>query len=74
MQYQIGSTPDHAQDRYRGQPPYKKQVLPFLPPVYPTSLLQSYKSMECFTLLKFLINEVFNSFKDHPWVRRLKPI
>jgi len=62
--------PDYTQDRHRRQPPYKKQALPILSP----SARRSYRSMECFTPLNFPINKVFNTFKDHPWVRCRKLI
>jgi len=51
----------HAQDRNRGQPAFKRQALPILSP----NSLRTYKAMEQhFTLLRFLINEVFNTIKD----------
>jgi len=61
--------PDHAPDQHRGQPPYKKQALPIMP----SSSIRSYISAERFIPLKLPIDEVFNTFKDQPWVRRPKP-
>ena len=60
----IREASNHAPDRHRGQPPYKKQVLPILSP----SPLQSYKPTQHFTPLKFPINKMFNTFKDQLWV------
>jgi len=51
---------DHIQDRFWGQPTRKRQALPILPP----NPLWDHRSMEHFTLLKLLINEVFNTIKD----------
>ena len=48
-----------------GGPAFKKQVLPILPP----HSLRTYNPMEQhFTPLKLPINEVFNVFKDQPWL------
>ena len=60
----------HAQDRNEGQPAYKRQTLQVLSP----SSLQAYKPIEIFTPLKLCINEVFNTIKDQPWVKRSGPI
>ena len=38
------------------------------------SPLRAYKSIEQFTLLRLSINEVFNTIKDQPWIRRPTPI
>jgi len=51
---------DHIQDRFWGQSTHKRQAFPILPP----NPLWDYRSMEHFTLLKLLINEVFNTIKD----------
>jgi len=40
----------------------------------PSSPIQDYRSAERFTPLKLSINEVFNTFKDQPWVRHSKLI
>jgi len=62
--------PDHAQDRHRGQPAYKKQALL----IHSPSPLQNYKSMERYTPLKLPINKIFSTIKDQPWVRCPRPI
>jgi len=62
--------PDHIPDRHRGQPAYKKQVLPILSP----SLLRGDRLMKCFTPLKLQIEEIFNTFKDQPWVMSWRPL
>ena len=61
---------DHIHDQFCGQPTHKRQALPILPP----NPLLDYRSMEQFTSLKLPINEVFNTIKDQPWVRRPRPI
>jgi len=58
----------HTPDRHRGQPPYKKQTLSILS----LNPLQSYQPIQYFTALKLPINKMFNTFKDHPWVRHPK--
>jgi len=62
--------PNHAQDRHRGQPTYKKKALPIHSPSPP----QIYRSMERYTLLKLPVDKIFNTIKDWPWVSRSKPI
>jgi len=62
--------PDYVSNRHRGLPPYKKQTLSIMP----SRTIQGYRSAECFTPLKLPIDEVFNTFKDQPKVRCLKPI
>jgi len=66
----VRKAPDYVLDQYKGQPPYKKQALSIMP----SSPIQSYRSAERFTPLRLTIDEVFNTFKDQPWVRRPKPI
>ena len=60
----------HSQDRNQGQPVFKKQSLPILPP----NPFRIYNLMEHFTSLTLPINEVFNTFKDQLCVRRSRPI
>ena len=60
----------HVQDQNREQSAYKIQALSIFSP----SLLQAYKMIEQFTPLRLPINEVFNTVKDQPWVKRLRPI
>jgi len=62
--------PDYVPDQHRGQPFYKKQALSIMS----SSPIQDYRLAVHFTPLKLLICEVFNTFKDQPWVRRPKPI
>ena len=54
--------PNYIPNQYRGQPPYKKQVLPIMT----SNPIQGYKSAEHFTPLKLPIDEVFSTFKDQP--------
>ena len=61
----------HSQDRNRGQPAFKKKVLP----IHPSNSLRTNNPMEQhFTSLKLSINEVFNTFKVQPGVRCPRPI
>ena len=57
----------NSQDCNRGQLAFKRQAVPVLPP----NSFRTYNVREQhFTMLRLHINEVFNTFKDQPWVRR----
>jgi len=60
----------HTQDQNWGEPTYKRQALMILSP----SPLRAYRVIEQFTLLRLPISEVFNTIKNQPMVRQLRPI
>ena len=62
--------PPMQQDQSWGQPTFKRQVLPILSP----NSLWTHKPMNNFHPTEAPISEIFDTMKDLPWVRHLKPI
>ena len=62
--------PNRPPDRHRGQLAHKRQALSIASP----DSLRDDRLMERFTPLKLSIDEIYNTIKDQPWVRRPRPL